>query len=52
MQELRARPSENAPSEAHEVISCLKEAPDLFDVKMDYSATDCAALALYARSQP
>jgi dimethylamine/trimethylamine dehydrogenase len=43
MQELRARPSENAPSEAHEVISALKDAPDLFDVKMDYSATDCAA---------
>ncbi|MCA0431793.1 MAG: FAD-dependent oxidoreductase [Proteobacteria bacterium] len=43
MQELRARPSENAPSEAHEVIGYLKDAPDLFDVKMDYSATDCAA---------
>ncbi|MEZ5753419.1 MAG: FAD-dependent oxidoreductase [Paracoccaceae bacterium] len=43
MQELRARPSETAPSEAHEVIGHLKDAPDLFDVKMDYSATDCAA---------
>ncbi len=43
LQELRARPSEVAPSEAHEVIGHLKEAPDLFDVKMDYSATDCAA---------
>ena len=43
MQELRARPSEVAPSEAHEVIGHLKDAPDLFDVKMDYSATDCAA---------
>lgn len=43
MQELRARPSETAPSEAHEVIGHLKNAPDLFDVKMDYSATDCAA---------
>ncbi len=43
MQELRARKSENAPSEAHEVIGHLKDAPDLFDVKMDYSATDCAA---------
>lgn len=43
MQELRARPSERAPSEAHEVIGHLKDAPDLFDVKMDYSATDCAA---------
>ena len=43
LQELRARPSESAPSEAHEVIGYLKDAPDLFDVKMDYSATDCAA---------
>jgi len=43
MQELRARPSEIAPSEGHEVIALLRDAPDLFDVKMDYSATDCAA---------
>jgi len=43
MQELRARPSEVAASEAHEVIGHLKDAPDLFDVKMDYSTTDCAA---------
>ena len=43
MQELRSRPSDNAPSEAHEVIGHLRDAPDLFDVKMDYSATDCAA---------
>jgi dimethylamine/trimethylamine dehydrogenase len=42
MQELRGRSSENAPSEAHEVIGYLKDAPDLFDVKMDYSATDCS----------
>ena len=35
-------PSEVAPSEAHEVIHHLKEAPDLFDLKMDYSAADCA----------
>jgi dimethylamine/trimethylamine dehydrogenase len=42
IQELRGRPSENAPSEAHEVIGYLKDAPDLFDVKMDYSATDCS----------
>ncbi|MBS0573374.1 MAG: FAD-dependent oxidoreductase [Proteobacteria bacterium] len=42
LQELRARPSEVAESEGHEVISLLREAPDLFDVKMDYSATDCA----------
>jgi dimethylamine/trimethylamine dehydrogenase len=43
MQELRGRPSDAAESEAHEVIGYLKDAPDLFDVKMDYSATDCAA---------
>lgn len=42
LQELRARPSDHAESEAHEVISLLKDAPDLFDVKMDYSVTDCA----------
>ena len=42
MQELRSRPSEVAPTEAHEVIGYLKDAPDLFDVKMDYSAFDCA----------
>ncbi|MGL4237257.1 oxidoreductase [Tabrizicola sp.] len=42
LQELRARPSDNAESEAHEVIGHLAEVPDLFDVKMDYSATDCA----------
>ncbi len=42
LQELRARASETAPSEAHEVITLLADAPDLFDVKMDYSATDCA----------
>lgn len=43
MQELQARPSGVAPTEAHEVIGYLKDAPDLFDVKMDYSASDCAA---------
>jgi len=43
MQELRGRPSEVAESEGHEVVGYLKDAPDLFDVKMDYSATDCAA---------
>ena len=43
MQELRTRPSEVAASEAHEVVGHLKDAPDLFDIKMDYSATDCAA---------
>jgi len=42
LQELRSRPSEVAASEAHEVIGALRDAPDLFDVKMDYSATDCS----------
>jgi dimethylamine/trimethylamine dehydrogenase len=42
MQELRARPSDVAESEAHEVMGHLKDAPDLFDVKMDYSAFDCS----------
>ncbi len=42
MQELRARPSDVAESEGHEVIGYLKDAPDLFDLKMDYSPTDCA----------
>ncbi|MBI1417872.1 MAG: NAD(P)-binding protein [Limimaricola sp.] len=42
MQELRARPSDVAESEAHEVVGLLKDAPDLFDVKMDYSAYDCS----------
>jgi dimethylamine/trimethylamine dehydrogenase len=42
LEELRARKSENAPSEAHEVITHLANDPDLFDVKMDSSPTDCA----------
>ncbi|WP_373356322.1 FAD-dependent oxidoreductase [Pseudoroseicyclus sp. CXY001] len=42
LQELRARPAEGAETEAHEVIELLKDAPDLFDVKMDYSSSDCA----------
>jgi dimethylamine/trimethylamine dehydrogenase len=43
LQELRARASDLAESEAHGVIGLLKDTPDLFDVKMDYSAYDCAA---------
>ncbi len=43
LQELRSRPGKHMQSEAHEVIDALKEVPDLFDVKMDYSSTDCAA---------
>ena len=43
LQELRHRPSEVAQSEAHEVMEHLKDAPDLFDMKMDYAVADCAA---------
>ena len=43
LEELRKRPSDRAESEAHEVIELLAQDPDLFDVKMDSSPTDCAA---------
>jgi dimethylamine/trimethylamine dehydrogenase len=42
LEELRKRPGTTAESEAHEVIALLADAPDLFDVKMDSSPTDCA----------
>jgi len=42
LEELRARPSAVAPSEAHELVALLAEVPDLWDVKMDSSPTDCA----------
>ena len=42
LEELRGKPGVNAPSEAHEVVSLLGEIPDLWDVKMDSSPTDCA----------
>jgi dimethylamine/trimethylamine dehydrogenase len=41
LEELRARPSDAAPSEAHEVVGLLRDLPDLWDVKMDSSPTDC-----------
>jgi dimethylamine/trimethylamine dehydrogenase len=41
LEELRARPSDAAPSEAHEVVGLLKDLPDLWDVKMDSSPSDC-----------
>src|SRR5579864_365664 len=41
LEELRARPSEVAPSQAHEVVELLADLPDLWDVKMDSSPTDC-----------
>lgn len=43
LEELRARIGTHQPSEAHEVIELLSEVPDLFDVKMDSSPTDCSA---------
>jgi dimethylamine/trimethylamine dehydrogenase len=42
LEELRARPSERAASEAHEVVELLADVLDLWDVKMDSSPTDCA----------
>ncbi|MGC2029859.1 MAG: FAD-dependent oxidoreductase [Steroidobacteraceae bacterium] len=42
MEELRGRPGRNAVSEAHEVVALLADVPDLWDVKMDSSPTDCA----------
>src|SRR5437660_268320 len=42
LEELRARPSEVAPSEAHELLGLLADLPDLWDVKLDSSPTDCA----------
>ncbi|MGH8139006.1 MAG: FAD-dependent oxidoreductase [Steroidobacteraceae bacterium] len=42
LEELRARRSDNAASEAHEVVGLLADVPDLWDVKMDSSPTDCA----------
>jgi dimethylamine/trimethylamine dehydrogenase len=43
LEELRARRSERAPSEAHEVVELLADVPDLWDVKMDSSPRDCAS---------
>jgi dimethylamine/trimethylamine dehydrogenase len=42
LEELRGRRSERAQSEAHEVVELLADVPDLWDVKMDSSPTDCA----------
>ena len=42
LEELRGRPGRNAESEAHEVVTLLGDIPDLWDVKMDSSPTDCA----------
>jgi dimethylamine/trimethylamine dehydrogenase len=42
LEELRGRPGVNALSEAHEAVELLAHIPDLWDVKMDSSPTDCA----------
>ncbi|MBS0378152.1 MAG: FAD-dependent oxidoreductase [Proteobacteria bacterium] len=42
LEELRARPSEAAASEAHELVGLMADLPDLWDVKLDSSPTDCA----------
>ena len=42
LEELRGKPGTDAPSEAHEVVTLLGDIPDLWDVKMDSSPTDCA----------
>ena len=43
LEELRGRAGTHHASEAHEVIEHLADVPDLFDVKMDSSPTDCSA---------
>ncbi|MBQ76712.1 MAG: methylamine [Gammaproteobacteria bacterium] len=43
LEELRSRKSDHYESQAHEVVSLLADLPDLWDVKMDSSPTDCAA---------
>lgn len=43
LEELRGKPSDHYESEAHGVVSLLSNVPDLWDVKMDSSPTDCGA---------
>jgi len=43
LEELRGKPSDHFESEAHEVVTLLSDYPDLWDVKMDSSPTDCSA---------
>jgi dimethylamine/trimethylamine dehydrogenase len=43
LEELRGKPSEHHASQAHEVVALLADVPDLWDVKMDSSPTDCGA---------
>lgn len=42
LEELRGRTGASGESEAHEVVRLLADLPDLWDVKMDSSPTDCA----------
>ena len=43
LEELRGKSSDTHSSEAHEVVELLSDLPDLWDVKMDSSPTDCGA---------
>ena len=43
LEELRGKASDHYDSEAHGVVSLLSDVPDLWDVKMDSSPTDCGA---------
>jgi dimethylamine/trimethylamine dehydrogenase len=43
LDQLRRRAGTHAESEAHEVVQYLAETPDLWDVKLDSSPTDCGA---------
>ena len=43
LEELRGKTSDHYESEAHGVVDLLSDVPDLWDVKMDSSPTDCGA---------
>lgn len=43
LEELRGKASDHYASQAHEVVTLLGDLPDLWDVKMDSSPTDCGA---------
>ena len=43
LEELRGKASDHYESEAHGVVGLLSDVPDLWDVKMDSSPTDCGA---------
>ncbi|MFT4823549.1 MAG: dimethylamine/trimethylamine dehydrogenase [Halioglobus sp.] len=43
LEELRGKASDHYASQAHEVVTLLADLPDLWDVKMDSSPTDCGA---------